>query len=341
MNRDDLAGLIPAIITISLILVKLFVGLMVLIAILLLVVLPAQKEGTGLVSQDSNQLMPTIAPEDAALANSEWSGVITQKTISPESTPVILPTILPTVLPTEFKVAESQDTSPNSSSLSANLLIGSPLGSFQNGDLQELISQDFLAPPPGEDTGHHGVDFAFWNRGNKPILGEPILAVFPGKVTMADTDEVPPYGHVLIIETPLNDVPQALVQFIKIPAQPIGTMINNKLNCPDSSLDAWNSSDKSLYTLYAHMISSPLVSTGESVLMGQTIGYVGNSGYSSAPHLHLEMRIGPSGATFSNMGHYDPITTEEERHNYCNWRVSGVFQMFDPMDLYKASLVLN
>ena len=89
------------------------------------------------------------------------------------------------------------------------------------------------------------------------------------------------------------------------------------------------------------MISAPLVKPGEDILMGQTLGYVGNSGYSIAPHLHLEMRIGPSGATFSNMGHYDPLTTEEDRHNYCNWRVSGVFQMFDPMDLFKASLVTN
>ncbi|HEX7556279.1 MAG TPA: M23 family metallopeptidase, partial [Leptolinea sp.] len=164
-------------------------------------------------------------------------------------------------------------------------------------------------------------------------------AVFPGKVAMADSVEKPPYGFAMIIETPLNSISQNLIQAIHIPTQPIGTTINNKLNCPDTSKDIWETTSKSLYTLFGHMISAPIVKPGEDIQMGQTIGYVGNSGYSTAPHLHLEMRIGPSGVTFSNMGHYDPITTEEDRHNYCNWRVSGVFQMFDPMDLFRADLV--
>ena len=40
-------------------------------------------------------------------------------------------------------------------------------------------------------------------------------------------------------------------------------------------------------TLYAHMISSPVVSAGQSVTKGQVIGYVGSTGN----HLHLEMKI--------------------------------------------------
>ena len=44
-------------------------------------------------------------------------------------------------------------------------------------------------------------------------------------------------------------------------------------------------------TLYAHMISSPVVSAGQSVTKGQVIGYVGNTGYSFGNHLHLEMKI--------------------------------------------------
>jgi murein DD-endopeptidase MepM/ murein hydrolase activator NlpD len=130
-----------------------------------------------------------------------------------------------------------------------------------------------------------------------------------------------------------------VIRAIKIPTQPIGTIINNKLNCPDLSKDQWNSASKSLYTLYGHMINAPGFKVGENIQAGQNIGFVGNSGLSSAPHLHLEMRIGPSGVTFKNMGHYDPSTTDEDRHNYCNWRVSGVFQMFDPMELLKPGLV--
>jgi hypothetical protein len=156
---------------------------------------------------------------------------------------------------------------------------------------------------------------------------------------MSDSQEKPPYGFALLIETPLDTLPQNIIHAIKIPTQPIGTTINNKLNCPDLSKDQWNSQKKSLYILYGHMISAPGFKDGDTIQAGQNIGFVGNSGLSSAPHLHLEMRIGPSDVTFSNMGHYDPTTTEEDRHNYCNWRVSGVFQMFDPMELLKPGLV--
>lgn len=44
-------------------------------------------------------------------------------------------------------------------------------------------------------------------------------------------------------------------------------------------------------TLYAHMISTPLVSEGQTVVKGQCIGYVGSTGYSTGNHLHLEMKI--------------------------------------------------
>jgi hypothetical protein len=344
MNRDTLSRLFPATAVLGLLLVKLFVGLITITIGLILFVIPTTASHEFLNYYPKNNLsfnIPTISPEDAAIANSEWSGVLTQKTVLPVGTPIVLPTRMPTVLPVENSSSIAANNNQTNSVVVKNTLIGSPLDGFAVGDLQELISQNFIAPPPGEDTGHHGVDFAFWNINNKPILGDPILAVFPGKVIMADAQEKPPYGHVLIIETPINTVSQKLVQSIKIPTQPIGSTINNKLNCPDLSQDTWGTTSKSLYTLYAHLISTPLVKPGEDILMGQTLGYVGNSGYSSAPHLHLEMRIGPSGAVFSNMGHYDPLTTEEDRHNYCNWRVSGVFQMFDPMDLFKASLVTN
>jgi murein DD-endopeptidase MepM/ murein hydrolase activator NlpD len=338
MNKDNFSQLIPLIMGLALIFVKAFVLVMVVLLVLILYVIP---QSSTVIAQDSlpgvTPMMSTstLSPEDAAIANSEWSGARIIKTSLPASTPFIVPLVLPTAVP----IAKPNTDNASLAAVARPPSINSPLEGFGIGDLPELISQEFKVPPPGEDSGHHGVDFAFWNRGNKPILGNPIKSVFSGKIAMSDAQEKPPYGFALMIETPLETIPQNLIHAINIPTQPIGTTINNKLNCPDLSKDQWNSTSKSLYTLYGHMISAPGFKVGEAIQIGQTIGFVGNSGYSSAAHLHLEMRIGPSGASFSNMGHYDPVTTEEDRHNYCNWRVSGVFQMFDPMDLFKASLV--
>ncbi len=46
-------------------------------------------------------------------------------------------------------------------------------------------------------------------------------------------------------------------------------------------------------TLYAHLDRyHPSISSGTKISQGQTIGYVGDSGLATAPHLHYEFRIG-------------------------------------------------
>lgn len=43
-------------------------------------------------------------------------------------------------------------------------------------------------------------------------------------------------------------------------------------------------------TLLAHMEAEPLVNVGETVLTGQIVGYSGNTGNSSGPHMHLTLK---------------------------------------------------
>lgn len=45
-------------------------------------------------------------------------------------------------------------------------------------------------------------------------------------------------------------------------------------------------------TMYAHMVTQPSVSIGQSVNRGQQIGFRGSTGRSTGPHTHFEIRIG-------------------------------------------------
>lgn len=53
-----------------------------------------------------------------------------------------------------------------------------------------------------------------------------------------------------------------------------------------------NLNGKIFTTLYAHMHTSPYVSTGQSVSKGQVLGTMGTTGNSTGPHLHFELYEG-------------------------------------------------
>ena len=48
----------------------------------------------------------------------------------------------------------------------------------------------------------------------------------------------------------------------------------------------------SYQTLYGHLQHAPSVSTGQSVAGGTVVGLLGNTGFSTGPHLHFEIRLG-------------------------------------------------
>ena len=212
--------------------------------------------------------------------------------------------------------------------------ICSPLEGVALSDLQSITSNPFQPPKPGMDDGHMGVDFAFYRYKDRVgMQGLPIHSVLPGIVSAA-LDDVYPYGNAIIIETPLSQLPGEWIKTLDLPVYSGVPNENINLTCPPMYPPVnWDFEHLSLYLLYAHMLEPTSLQRGDQVACGEELGYVGTTGYSVNDHLHLEVRLGPGGASFEGMTHYTANSILHERLNYCFWRVSGFFQMAEPMNL--------
>ncbi len=211
--------------------------------------------------------------------------------------------------------------------------ISTPLDGIQILELEDIVSNPFDFSGNGKEEGHHGTDFSFYRyKSFQTIESIPILSMFPGRVSSIVSDR-PPYGNMMIIETPLSyfqdETQSFLLDYLPVDPLPFKT----DLSCPDLKDAKYEiqSTEISLYSLYAHLKEAPIFTISDFVQTGDQIGQVGNSGASGNPHLHLEYRLGRSGIDFPEMSHYINSASPSEIYNYCLWRISGYFFQIDPM----------
>lgn len=243
----------------------------------------------------------------------------TEATVLPTAQPSPTPTIAPSATPLPTRVFS----------------LCSPLEGVSLQELPGLVAGNtYQTPMPARDSGHPGVDFAFYSHGDrKTMLGLPLLAAMNGVIAAVLPDRYP-YGNAVILEVALESIPHSWQAALNWPVESIPITPDPRLTCPDPLiLPAWNVAHRSLYLMYGHLRQPSPLKVGDAVSCGQVVGEAGTSGASVNTHLHFEARLGPSGARFSSMGHYDTHTTAEERGNYCLWRVSGWFQVIDPLPL--------
>jgi murein DD-endopeptidase MepM/ murein hydrolase activator NlpD len=207
-----------------------------------------------------------------------------------------------TSAPTIIKTATSTPLPP--------FVVCSPILSLRLEEIWRFISLQYLPPPPGSDDRHQGIDIVYYQLDGvvRPIRGEIVQSVLPGRVAAALTDTYP-MGGMVIIETPYAWISSAIVESLKIPE------------------------DRSLYLLYAHLGEVMPFNLSDQISACQPIGKVGDTGNTNSPHLHLETRLGPPDYQFSEFAAFREGLSELARYNYTLWRISGVFKHFDPMRL--------
>ena len=240
---------------------------------------------------------------------------------------------LPSITPTLPRPAQSETPDPlPSPSPTQEFQVCSPLRGIPLDKIAGAVTNPYHPPPSGSDDPHAGVDISDLIPGSQIArAGMPIQAVLPGQVAMAQTNRFP-FGSALLVETRLEQLPPAWVERLHLTAPLTAPPPKSALTCPEGVVKpTWDTTQRSLYVLYAHLQDAPGVKPGEKVICGQVIGKVGKSGNALNPHLHLEIRVGPAAVRFTSMAHYDNSATLEEMAGYCAWSVSGLFQVIDPL----------
>lgn len=216
----------------------------------------------------------------------------------------------------------------------------SPLEGIKLQELSDIVSNPFYFTGNGQEDGHHGTDFSFYQyKSYEKMENLPVLSIASGRVSSVIYDR-PPYGNMVIVETPFSSLPFFLRNHLLLLLPEIEIPFHTNLSCPDYQLEEESPQSEpfSLYILYAHLYSPPEAQIDSHIFSGNPIGNVGNTGSSGNSHLHLEFRIGPSGYSFEEMSHYDNTASQDEIANYCLWRVTGLFYQVDPMKIIEYYL---
>lgn len=256
---------------------------------------------------------------------------------SQEPTPAAVPTPTKKVAtPTDTPQVVLVETSLQTSTPAREFVqVCSPLAGVKMEQLNGMIVNPYHPPKLGSDDPHQGLDLAKLSGPyGIALAGMTVNAVLSGKVAGAAVDRFP-YGNMVMIETPLDDSLYDAVPDLILPTPLPERLPQGALTCPELTANPGASDEpRSLYILYAHMQNPVNARPGDLISCGQEIGIVGDSGNALNPHLHIEVRVGPSGQIFPSMAHYDPSADSTEMEAYCTWRVSGVYQTINPACLW-------
>lgn len=259
------------------------------------------------------------------------SAPATQPAASETATATLSPSL--TASPTSAPSATAIPSATPEPSTIPSLQLCSPLQEIAWAELPGVISNPFHPPRAGSDDPHQAVDFADIGADGYALTGRGVQAVLEGQVAAVIMERFP-YGNALLVESPLEGLPAEWLAGLSLPTPAPTLAVIPALTCPPGEPLAYDPEERSLYLLYAHLEAPPEFEPGQAVGCGQALGKVGMSGNALNPHLHLEVRVGPAGARLESMAHYDTSAVAQEMANYCTWRVSGLFQLVDPMRLW-------
>jgi murein DD-endopeptidase MepM/ murein hydrolase activator NlpD len=280
-------------------------------------------------------LLAGCAPAVPAPASLPTNAPATVTNLPPTPTPVLSPSPAEVASPS---AAPTLAEPPAPSATQPAPQVCSPLQDIPLDQMSAIVSNPYHPPRAGSDDPHHGVDLADrLPNGQVAVAGRAVQAVLAGRVAAVIRDRFP-YGSAVLVETALGELPAGWENQGLLPSAAPTLAQTSPLTCPAMPLPFPGSTGRSLYLLYAHLQQPTTLQVEEAVGCGQTIGAVGDSGNALNPHLHFEARVGPTGLRLPGMAHYDPSASLEEMSSYCLWRISGWFQLVDPLQVLLTGL---